>query len=153
MTVALRDLREDELAWMADAETELFGEGAWSKALIADDWRHGANRYRVIEADGERAGYTVYGFEGDAFHVLNLAVLPPMRRRGLGAAALDEAIAEAARLRTSQVWLEVAVTNEAALALYRSRGFQEVRIRRKYYQPGDVDALVMVLELERFTPR
>jgi len=66
---------------------------------------------------------------------------------------LNPGNAEAARLRTSQVWLAVAVTNEAALALNRSRGLQEVRIRRKYYQPGDVDALVMVLELERFTPR
>jgi ribosomal-protein-alanine N-acetyltransferase len=41
------------------------------------------------------------------------------------------------------VWLEVAVTNSAAIALYREFGFEDVRVRRRYYQPEDIDALVM----------
>lgn len=152
MSIRLRDLRREELAWLATAERDLFGAGAWSEDLIRDDWHYGANRYRVIESEGEAAGYCIYGFDGDAFHLLNLAVLPNYRTRGLGRAALAEVIDQGRALGADAVWLEVAVDNQAAISLYRSEGFEDVRIRRKYYQPGDIDAIVMRLELSRFEP-
>ena len=49
-------------------------------------------------------------------------------------------------------WLEVAVTNEEALGLYSSLGFETVRTRRKYYQPGGIDALVMRKHLRPYAP-
>ena len=53
----------------------------------------------------------------------------------------------AAAQGAGDAWLEVSVENEPALALYREYGFQDVRIRPRYYQPEDVDALVMRLRL------
>ena len=148
----LRDLTAEDLPWMAQAEREMFGAGAWSPELIDHDFRYGYNRYRGIEVGGELAGYAVYGYEGDAFHLMNVAVLPAFRRRGLARMVMDEFLAEAERLKAPDAWLEVAVPNEGARALYDSYGFETVRVRRKYYQPGDVDALVMRLMLRPFAP-
>ncbi|MDN4482772.1 ribosomal protein S18-alanine N-acetyltransferase [Demequina lignilytica] len=149
---ATRDLTEADLPWMAEVERELFGASAWSRDLITEDFRYGHTRYRGLEVDGALAGYAVYGFDGDAFHLMNLAVVPAMRGRGLGRALMEDFMAEARRLGAPDAWLEVAVTNRVALALYRSYGFEDVRVRRKYYQPEGVDALVMRAQLTGYRP-
>lgn len=150
--VEIRDLRSDDLPWLAEAERTIFGPAAWSESLIGHDYRYGTNRYRGVEVDGSLAAYAIYGFEGDAFHLMNLAVLPEHRGAGLARALLDEVIAEAARLRADDVWLEVAVDNERARALYDAYGFELVRVRRRYYQPGDIDAHVMRRPLTPYEP-
>lgn len=140
---ALRDLTEDDLAWMADQERVIFGAAAWSLSLIREDFRYGTTRYRGAQVDGALVGYAVYGYDGDIFQLLNLAVVPGARRGGVARALMDDVFAEARSLSEHHVWLEVAVTNTAALALYRAYGFETVRIRPRYYQPEDVDAAVM----------
>ena len=145
--VALRDLTEADLDWVAEREREIFGRSAWSASLIRDDFLHGFSRWRGVELDGALAGYAVYGFEGDAFHLMNLAVAPWARRRGLARAVMDDFLAEARRMGAPDAWLEVATTNAGALALYRSHGFEDVRVRPRYYQPEGLDALVMRLRL------
>ncbi|WP_062200794.1 ribosomal protein S18-alanine N-acetyltransferase [Demequina salsinemoris] len=139
----LRDLHEGDIAWMAGVEKDLFGASAWSESLIREDFRYGGRRYRGVWVDGAPAAYAVYGFDGDAFSLMNLAVVPEHRRKGLARLIMEDLLAEATSLGVPFVWLEVAVTNEAALALYRAYGFEDVRVRRKYYQPEGVDALVM----------
>lgn len=150
--VSLRDLGSSDLEWIADQERAIFGSAAWSEGLIREDWRYGTNRYRGVFVGDERAGYAIYGFEGDAFHLLNLAIAPAHRRAGLAKTLMDDFLAEATRLGAPDVWLEVAVNNEAARALYDGYGFEVVRVRRKYYQPGDIDALVMRRELSGYSP-
>lgn len=148
----IRDLLPTDLEWMASVERDLFGASAWSKELITHDFHYGFTRYRGIEADGALAGYAVYGFDGDAFHLMNIAVVPQARRRGLARALIEDFLREAHDVGAADVWLEVAVTNAAALALYADYGFEQVRVRRKYYQPEGVDAVVMRKELRGFAP-
>ncbi len=148
----LRDVGERDLAWLAEQERVIFGPAAWSAGLIREDWRYGTNRYRGVEVDGDLAAYAVYGFEGDAFHLMNLAVAPEHRREGLAKVLMDDFLAEAGTFGAPDAWLEVAMDNEAARALYEAYGFALVRVRRKYYQPGDIDALVMRRELGGYEP-
>lgn len=145
--VALRDLHDADLAWVAVQERVIFGAAAWSPALIREDFRFGGKRYRGVEREGELAGYAVYGYDGDAFSLMNLAVVPDHRGHGLARALVDDFLAEARNEGAPDAWLEVSVENEAALGLYRSYGFEDVRIRPRYYQPENVDALVMRLRL------
>jgi ribosomal-protein-alanine N-acetyltransferase len=147
VSAVLRDLTEQDLAWMAASERDIFGPSAWSAQLIRDDFAFGGKRYRGVEFHGELVAYAVYGYDGDAFHLMNLAVLPHARRRGLGRVIMEDLLAEARNLGAPDVWLEVAVTNHAAIALYRAYGFEDVRVRARYYQPENVDALVMRLRL------
>ncbi len=141
--VVLRDLEKEDLEWVAQQEQLIFGPAAWSAELIREDFTYGLKRYRGAERNGELAGYAIYGFDGDAFHLMNLAVTPDARRAGIGRALLEDFLAEAARVGAHAAWLEVAVTNAPALALYRDFGFHDVRVRKRYYQPGDIDAVVM----------
>lgn len=151
-TVVLRDLGADDLEWLAAQERAIFGPAAWSPALIREDWRYGTNRYRGATVDGQLAGYAIYGFEGDAFHLMNIAVSPEHRRRGVASALMDDFMAEAHAFVAPDVWLEVAVNNDAARALYEAYGFEVVRVRKKYYQPEGIDAVVMRRELQGFVP-
>ncbi len=150
--VSIRDLVEADLPWMAQVERDIFTNAAWSEALIREDWRYGTCRYRAVEIDGAQAGYAVYGYDGDAFHLMNLAIVPDYRGRGLAKALMTEFLDEAVRHRAPEAWLEVAVNNVEAIGLYQALGFETVRTRRKYYQPGGIDALVMRKELRPYVP-
>jgi ribosomal-protein-alanine N-acetyltransferase len=82
----------------------------------------------------------------DECHVLNVAVHPDHRRFGLGARLLEATIAEARQKCADVVTLEVRRSNLAARRLYRKLDFEERRLRRHYYGPGE-DAIVMELRL------
>lgn len=90
------------------------------------------------------AGYLCRWLVAGEMHVLNIAVHPDHRRTGVGTALLSEAVAEAERKQAQLVILEVRRSNLPARRLYRRLGFQERRLRRNYYGPGE-DALVMEL--------
>lgn len=146
---SVRDLTPEDLGWVAEQEKAIFGTSAWSPELIAADFAQGFRRYRGLDIDGALAGYAIYGFDGDAFHLMNIAVASEARGAGHSRLLMEDFLAEARRLGVGEAWLEVAVTNEVALALYRAYGFEDTRVRRRYYQPEGTDALVMRL---RVTP-
>lgn len=79
----------------------------------------------------------------DVWHVLDLAVTPSHRRRGVGTALLTSFL-QAADKAGREVVLEVRPSNVEAVALYRSHGFVAVGVRRGYYAETGDDALVMV---------
>jgi [ribosomal protein S18]-alanine N-acetyltransferase len=102
----------------------------------------------VMDQDGEGggaiAGYLCRWLVAGESHILNIAAHPDFRRRGVGMALMAEAVAEARGRKVSLMILEVRRSNLEARALYRKFGFEERRLRRNYYGPGE-DALVMEL--------
>jgi ribosomal-protein-alanine N-acetyltransferase len=80
-------------------------------------------------------------------HLLNIAVNPASRRRGIGAALLARALDFARERGVKMVFLEVRRGNNAAQSLYRRFGFREMGARPRYYEDGE-DAIVMLLEVE-----
>jgi ribosomal-protein-alanine N-acetyltransferase len=102
----------------------------------------------LIAEEGEErvAGYVVALEAADEGEILNLAVAPAGRRRGLGRALVEEMLG-ALRLRgVRQVYLEVRESNASARALYASRGFTEVGRRKAYYRRPVEDAIVLRLD-------
>jgi ribosomal-protein-alanine N-acetyltransferase len=96
-------------------------------------------------ADG-LVGFLCRWLVADECHVLNVAVHPEYRRRGVGFFLLNWTIAEAVSKQASCVTLEVRRANVAARQLYRKLKFEERRLRKHYYGPGE-DAIVMELQL------
>jgi ribosomal-protein-alanine N-acetyltransferase len=94
------------------------------------------------------SGMILVRVAGDEAEVLTLAVAQPAQRRGVGAALLDAAMAEAAARGAVAIFLEVSVGNEAARKLYARAGFTEVGRRARYYADG-ADALVLRSPLSR----
>jgi ribosomal-protein-alanine N-acetyltransferase len=96
----------------------------------------------------EIVGFLCRWLVADECHILNIAVHPEYRRRGVGYFLLDSTISEAISKEASCVTLEVRRANVAARQLYRKLRFEERRLRKHYYGPGE-DAIVMELELPR----
>ena len=76
-------------------------------------------------------------------HKLPFVISSRPRRRTLLRALIAEAVSRGAR----ELFLEVRADNPVAEGLYRSEGFAEIGRRPRYYQPDDVDAIVMRLDL------
>lgn len=89
------------------------------------------------------AGYIIYWTVHGEAHILNIAVNPLLRRRGVATFLLRESFARMRRNLVFEVFLEVRKSNAAARELYRRFGFREAFERKNYY--GDEDAIVMTL--------
>jgi ribosomal-protein-alanine N-acetyltransferase len=95
---------------------------------------------------GPVAGYVCRWLVADEVHVLNVAVDPGHRARGLGGSLMREVLREARERDATAVTLEVRRSNEAGRRLYESLGFEEVGVRLNYYGRGE-DALILRLAL------
>jgi [ribosomal protein S18]-alanine N-acetyltransferase len=81
--------------------------------------------------------------------VQTIGVDPDHQRAGIGAAMMEVLIDDARRLGCARVDLEVRAGNDPAITLYQKFGFQQVGVRKRYYQPSGADAVVMSLRLTR----
>ena len=119
----------------------------WSEAsfreALTSPWTFG------LVAEGTRGvtGYLIGREVAGTGEVLNLAVAPELRRRGIGGALLEAGLAALRRRRVEEVFLEVRESNRSAQALYMAYGFRPVGQRAAYYRNPKEDALVLRLEL------
>ncbi|MGP2435755.1 ribosomal protein S18-alanine N-acetyltransferase [Streptomyces sp. JW3] len=134
-------------------ERELFPEDAWSRGMFWSELAHarGASatrRYLVAEepADGRIVGYAgLVASSSDQADVQTIAVARDQWGTGLGSRLLTELLRAATAFECAEVMLECRVDNIRAQKLYERFGFAAIGVRRGYYQPGNVDALVMRL--------
>jgi ribosomal-protein-alanine N-acetyltransferase len=87
----------------------------------------------------------------DEAHIATIATHPEWRGRGVGKLILHNLMREAQRRRAANVTLEVRASNTVAQNLYRKYGFEEVGLRKAYYQDNREDALLMTVT--NFTSR
>lgn len=99
-----------------------------------------AHEFWIAETGGEISGFLVWRNLGESeFELLNLAVHPSHRRRGIGRKLL-------ALLPAGRTFLEVRASNVAAIALYAANGFVAAGTRYAYYSSPPEDGIVMRLE-------
>jgi [ribosomal protein S18]-alanine N-acetyltransferase len=101
---------------------------------------------------GVPVGFVLSWRAADEMHLLDVAVAPEARRRGVGRKLVEHVLAHARATGMRMVLLEVRVSNDIAVALYRSAGFVESGVRPGYYSDNDEDALLMRLELSSSSP-
>lgn len=106
---------------------------AWSAQAFAGLFAGPGVFGAIAEADGAPCGFVLCRTVADEAEILSVGTLPEARGRGVGAALLRHAETGAARRGAARMFLEVAVTNAAALALYARAGFVAVGTRRDYY--------------------
>jgi ribosomal-protein-alanine N-acetyltransferase len=121
-----------------------WSESSFREAL-ASPWTFGliAHNYRGV------AGYLFGGEVAGTGEILNLAVSPDFRRRGVARTLLRAGLAAFRNRRVDEVYLEVRESNRSAQALYLGSGFRPVGQRAAYYRNPKEDALVLWLALEQ----
>ena len=108
----------------------------------------GCSAWRAGRRDSEAlAGFVMVRAAADEAEILTLAVAEDLRRRGLGAALVEQAAACLGRGATGRLLLEVGQDNLAARGLYAACGFRTVGSRDGYYREGGEDALIMERQL------
>lgn len=120
----------------------------WSKELFEEELKRDRARYFVGEMDGQVAGYMGYWEAPEEAHIINLAIAPRFRQKGLGFQMMEYCLSFAYNKGARLATLEVRESNEAALKLYEKMNFRTVAIRKKYYSDNQENAIVMLRELE-----
>lgn len=146
----LRNLPLEDLDAVMRLERATFPSDAWSKESMAAELASPTGYYIGL-FDADLVGYaglsTIPGsFSSD---IQTIAVLQAQRGKGLGRKLVEALISRAKRLGSEQIMLEVRIDNEPAIKLYQSFGFERIDVRKRYYQPDDVDALIMRLKIHQ----
>jgi ribosomal-protein-alanine N-acetyltransferase len=117
----------------------------WSRSMFASELAKPSSICLGAFAldTGELAGYLVISRYVDAWHVMNVAVAPDHRRRGIATTLLEELFELTAGRGRRGYTLEVRVSNRDAIALYERLGFKPRGVRRGYYTDNREDALIM----------
>jgi ribosomal-protein-alanine N-acetyltransferase len=115
----------------------------WSRSMFASELAKSSS-VCLGAFDGERLiGYAITSRYVDAWHVMNVAVDPDYRHRGIATRLLERVFELTKDDQRRGYTLEVRVSNDRAIDLYEKLGFVRQGIRRGYYTDNREDALIM----------
>lgn len=157
--ITLERMRPFHVPLVLEHEHATFGTESWSAGMYRDELADPWNRHYLVAfedasqfgaaPDGERllVGWAGLMVIGGTAEILTIGTAPFAQRRGVAIVLMDALLAEARRRRAGEVLLEVRVDNEPAKALYARYGFEQMGVRKGYYQPANVDAATLRLAL------
>ena len=142
-------LGEEDLASAARIDALAFPSGEHGsaearEAQLREELVGPGARLRAARLGEEVVGYALFWHVADEVHLLNVAVSPDHRRKGLGRALVAELVRYAREHAAVKIFLEVRVSNVPAITLYESVGFERLDVRKRYYADGE-DGLDMML--------
>lgn len=140
-TLTIRRLTYSDLPQVIAVERRAFPT-PWSLAMFVLELSKPSGICLAAIRDGELTGYVICSRYDTVWHVMNVAVDPQLRRRGIATGLLEELL-KAIDDRDAQLTLEVRPTNGPAIALYERFGFRSAGTRPRYYQDNGEDALIM----------
>jgi len=146
--VAWRPLQETDMAQVLDIEKKAYSH-PWTRGNFADALRS-AYPAQMLCAGPNVLGYLVAMKGVDEVHLLNLTVAPDFQRQGWARLMMEGLVLWSRGQGARQLWLEVRVSNERALEVYRRFGFVQMGVRKQYYPLASnrrEDAVVMSLKL------
>ncbi|MGI8631766.1 MAG: ribosomal protein S18-alanine N-acetyltransferase [Solirubrobacterales bacterium] len=144
--IEIRRLSFSDLPQVIAVERRSF-PAPWSLAMFVLELSKPSSVCLAATEDDRLAGYLVCSRYEDVWHVMNVAVDPPARRRGIGSELMQRMIAETADRpgEPGRYTLEVRRSNRQALEMYRAMGFREDGVRHRYYHDNGEDAVIMWL--------
>ena len=144
MTIELRRLEMRDLDRIEEIERESYPT-PWSRSMFAGELAKPSSIcLGAFDTESEAlVGYLIISRYVDAWHVMNIAVAPSERRRGIAQHLLERLFELTANDSRRGYTLEVRVSNANAIRLYERLGFQARGLRRGYYTDNREDALIM----------
>jgi ribosomal-protein-alanine N-acetyltransferase len=145
-TVELRELALTDLRAIEEIERRSYPT-PWSRSMFAGELAKPSSiclgAFGANEQEDRLVGYLIVSRYVDAWHVMNVAVDPDHRSRGIATMLLERLFELTADDARRGYTLEVRVSNATAIALYERLGFEARGIRRGYYTDNREDALIM----------
>jgi [ribosomal protein S18]-alanine N-acetyltransferase len=145
-TIELRRLALDDLAGIEEIERRSYPT-PWSRSMFAGELAKPSSiclgAFEADDEDGALVGYLIVSRYVDAWHVMNIAVDPVHRGRGVATMLLERLFELTADDARRGYTLEVRVSNRKAIDLYERLGFSARGVRRAYYTDNREDALIM----------
>ena len=135
-------MNESHVKAVAELEKLCFSD-PWSENSVASELKNKLALWLVAEEEGLVAGYIGSQTCTDESDVMNVAVHPDFRRRGIAEALVNALVEELKMIGSHCLTLEVRATNVPAIALYGKLGFVEIGRRKNYYRNPREDALIM----------
>lgn len=146
--LTIRRMSDDDLDIVEQLEKASL-KAPWNKsALYSELHDNPCSLILVAEMDGKVAGYLDFMITFDSATVSRIAVFPEYRRNGIARALLNEMNTICKKQEDPVAWitLEVRPSNENAVNLYLSSGYEKVTIKKAYYDDGE-DAIYMMRSL------
>jgi ribosomal-protein-alanine N-acetyltransferase len=145
-TIELRRLVLGDLREIEEIERRSYGT-PWSRSMFAGELAKPSSiclgAFGANEQEDRLVGYLIVSRYVDAWHVMNVAVDPDRRSRGIATMLLERLFELTSDDARRGYTLEVRVSNATAIALYERLGFEARGIRRGYYTDNREDALIM----------
>jgi [ribosomal protein S18]-alanine N-acetyltransferase len=140
--IELRALQLRDLSAIEEIE-RLAYPTPWSRSMFASELAKPSSICLGAFVEDRLVGYLIVSRYVDAWHVMNVAVAPTERRRGIASALLGRLFDLTGDDEHRGYTLEVRVSNTGAISLYERLGFESRGVRRGYYTDNREDALIM----------
>ena len=143
----IRSMCPSDLTVVTEIELDSYNF-PWSYGVFRDCLLAGYQSL-VLVISGTVTGYGIMSVAASEAHLLNLCVHPDAQRLGYGRRLLNALLVRAEESKVRQVFLEVRPSNQIALNLYHSAGFEQIGIRPSYYraEEGREDAVILSIAL------
>jgi len=144
---AIRPMTEGDVRSVVALERAAY-QFPWNEGIFRDCLRVGYC-CRIVDIADEVVGYGILSMGAGEAHILNLCVRGDLRCRGIGRRLLEYLLDRSRDAGMREAFLEVRPTNLSAIRLYQSLGFEQIGVRRGYYQAvnGREDAAVLRRDL------
>ena len=142
VAVSIRALELDDLGDIETIEQRAYPT-PWSRSMFASELAKPTSICLGAFEGDELVGYVINSRYVDAWHIMNVAVMPERQRRGIATALLERLFELTRHDERRGFTLEVRVSNEGAIHLYEELGFEARGVRRGYYTDNREDALIM----------
>ena len=143
----VRRLRGEDAPELVSIVAAAPGAAEWSVETYQNFIRSGECLSFAHESEGRIAGFIVARRLGEEAEVLNLAVRPETRKKGIGGILLQAAVEELRHRGVTRVYLEVRESNTQAKSFYQNHGLAVTGVRPKYYREPDEAAILMEKKL------
>lgn len=143
--ILLRVMRFDDLDKVYEIEQRLF-PNPWPRYFFEKDLQSSNTLAFVVEHNEEIVGYSLGSCAELQLHITNIAVVAGFQRQGIGQNLLSKMERIAIERGCTFAYLEVRMSNMAAIEMYRNAGYSILHVSKRYYIDGD-DAYVMHKEL------
>ena len=140
-------MNESHVAQVAALEKQCFSD-PWSENSVASELENPLSLWLIAEGDGAVCGYVGSQTVLDETDMMNIAVHPDCRRKGIAAALITELVSRLKARGSRVLRLEVRESNFSAIALYEALGFTQLGLRKNYYRNPKENALILGKEWE-----